>query len=94
MEPKRKQTHKAQCRHPHTFLFPKFIASSVAEADLGALSMNVKEEKILRLTLEELGHKQPPTAINYDNSTSTIIAKQHCQTKTVVIHANEISLNI
>ena len=46
----------------------KLVASSAAEADLGALFLNAKEAKILRLTLEELGHKQPPTPIHVDKS--------------------------
>lgn len=48
----------------------KFVAASAAEAELGALFHNAKEAKILRITLEELGHKQPPTPIHIDNSTT------------------------
>jgi hypothetical protein len=48
----------------------KFVAASAAEAELGALFLNAKEAKVLRLTLEELGHKQPPTPIHVDNSTT------------------------
>jgi len=48
----------------------KFVAASAAEAELGALFHNAKEAKILRLTLEELGHPQPPTPIHIDNSTT------------------------
>ena len=39
----------------------KFVASYAVEAELGALFMNEKEGRIIRLTLEELGHPQPPT---------------------------------
>ena len=46
------------------------VASSAAEAELSALFLNAKEAKILRLTLEELGHKQPLTPIHVDNSTT------------------------
>jgi hypothetical protein len=42
----------------------KFVAASIAEAELGALFLNAKEAKILRLSLEELGHSQPPTPIH------------------------------
>jgi hypothetical protein len=39
----------------------KFVAASAAEAELGVLFHNAKEaKKVLWLTLEELGHKQPP----------------------------------
>ena len=48
----------------------KFVASSAAEAELGALFLNVKEAKIIRLVLTELGHPQPPTPIHIDNLTT------------------------
>ena len=34
----------------------KNIASSVAEAELGALFLNIKEGRVLQLTLAEMGH--------------------------------------
>ena len=46
----------------------KLVASSAAEAELGALFVNTKEAKILRLTLQELGHSQPQTPIHVDNT--------------------------
>ena len=46
-------------------------ASLAAEAELGALFLNAREAKILRLTLHELGHPQPPTPIHVDNTTVT-----------------------
>ena len=46
----------------------KFVAASAAEAELGALFLNAKEAKIIRLMLEELGHSQPPTPIHCNNS--------------------------
>eukprot|EP00804_Cyclotella_cryptica_P019676 CCRYP_016442-RA/>CCRYP_016442-RA protein AED:0.39 eAED:0.39 QI:0/0/0/1/1/0.5/2/0/309 len=48
----------------------RFVAASAAEAELGALFLNAKEAKIMQLTLEELGHPQPPTPIHVDNSTT------------------------
>eukprot|EP00804_Cyclotella_cryptica_P019078 CCRYP_014476-RB/>CCRYP_014476-RB protein AED:0.49 eAED:0.49 QI:0/-1/0/1/-1/0/1/0/75 len=48
----------------------KFVAASVTEAELGALFLKAEEAKIIRLTLEELGHPQPPTPIQCDNSTT------------------------
>ena len=48
----------------------KFVAASAAEAELGALFHNIKEARIMRLTLKELGHPQPPTPIHCDNSTA------------------------
>ena len=52
----------------------KFVVASAAEAELGALFLNCKEGKIIRLTLEEMGHKQPPTPIHCDNVTAAGIA--------------------
>jgi hypothetical protein len=52
----------------------KFVAASAAEAELGALFVNAKEGRILRLILNELGHPQPPTPIHCDNSTAAGIA--------------------
>ncbi|KAL7476104.1 hypothetical protein ACHAWX_000073, partial [Stephanocyclus meneghinianus] len=37
------------------------VTTSATEAKLGALFYNTKEAKIIRLTLNELGHLQPPT---------------------------------
>ena len=52
----------------------KFVVASAAEAELGALFLNCKEGKVLRLTLNELGHPQPPTPVHCDNATATGIA--------------------
>ena len=48
----------------------KLVAASAAEAELGALFLNAREAKVLRLTLQELGHPQPPTPIHVDNTTA------------------------
>ena len=48
----------------------KLVAASAAEAELGALFLNAKQTKIIRITLEELGHPQPPTPMHIDNSTT------------------------
>ena len=42
--------------------------SSAAEAEVGALYINAREAVPARRTLEEMGHKQPPTPIQTDNS--------------------------
>ena len=49
----------------------KFVAASAAEAELGALFLNMKQGRIIRLTLEEMGHPQPPTPIHCDNATTS-----------------------
>ena len=48
----------------------KFVAASAAESELGATFFNAKEAKIIRLTLEELGHPQPPTPMHCNNATA------------------------
>ena len=48
----------------------KFVVTSAAEAKLGALFYNIQEGTILRLSLEELGHSQPPTPVHCDNITA------------------------
>ena len=52
----------------------KHKAASAAEAELGSLFLNTKQAKILRITLAEMGHPQPPTPIHCDNSTAVGIA--------------------
>jgi hypothetical protein len=52
----------------------KVVVSSAAEAELGALFHNGKEAAALRTTLQDLGHPQPPTPIQTDNSCAAGIA--------------------
>eukprot|EP00957_Ditylum_brightwellii_P186361 14189645-Ditylum_brightwellii.AAC.1 len=46
------------------------IMASAAEAELGALFKNTKEAESLHAMLTELGHQQPATPIQVDNSTA------------------------
>jgi hypothetical protein len=48
----------------------KLIATLASEAELGALFLNTQEARVLRLTLLELGHPQPPTPIHINNTTT------------------------
>jgi hypothetical protein len=57
---------------PSTIL--KVVVSSAAEAELGALFYNGKEAAWLRTTLIDMGHPQPPTPIQTDNSCAAGIA--------------------
>ena len=54
----------------------KNIIASAAEAEMGALFVNGQEAIILRTTLEELGHIQPPTPIKIDFSTASGIVNK------------------
>jgi hypothetical protein len=49
----------------------KHFMSSAAEAEIGEVLINAKEGAVLRTALEELGHKQPPTRMETDNTTAT-----------------------
>ena len=48
----------------------KNVMSSAAEAELGALYIIAREAAHARTILEALGHKQPPTPIQTENSTA------------------------
>ena len=48
----------------------KAVMSFAAEAELGALYINCREAIPARQLLEEMGHKQPPTPMQTDNSTA------------------------
>ena len=48
----------------------KAVMLSTAEAELGALYINTKFAVPIRHVLTELGHPQPPTPIQTDNSTA------------------------
>jgi hypothetical protein len=53
--------------------------SSAAEAELGALFINAKTAVSMRQTLEEMGHPQPRTPIQTDNSTAqALLTKRIC----------------
>ena len=57
------------------------VVSSAAEAELAALFHNGKEACPIRITLEELGHPQPPTPIQTDNSTAAGIVNDTVKQK-------------
>ena len=57
------------------------VMSSAAEAELGALFINAREAVHLRRILTELGHKQPKTPIQTDNSTAEGVINSTIQPK-------------
>jgi hypothetical protein len=59
----------------------KAVMSSAAESELGGLFINAKTAVPIRKTLEELGHKQPPTPIQTDNSTACGVVNNEIQPK-------------
>ena len=48
----------------------KNVVSSAAEAEIAATFENCKEAVMIRTTLQELGHPQPPTPVQVDNTTA------------------------
>ena len=59
----------------------KAVMSSAAEAELGALYINCREAVPARQLLEEMGHKQPPTPMQTDNSTALGVVTNTIQPK-------------
>ena len=57
------------------------VVSSAAEAELAALFHNGKDACPMRITLEELGHPQPATPLQTDNSTACGIANDTVKQK-------------
>jgi hypothetical protein len=59
----------------------KAVMSSAAEAELGALFINAKEAVYLRQILIEMGHPQPKTPIQTDNTTAEGVINNKIQPK-------------
>ena len=59
----------------------KAVMSSAEEAELGALYINYREAIPQRHLLEEMGHPQPPTSIQVDNTTALGVVKNTIQPK-------------
>ncbi len=55
--------------------------SSAAEAELGALFINAKEAVYIRQILAKMGHPQPPTPIQTNNSTAEGVVNNKIQPK-------------
>ena len=59
----------------------KAVMSSAAEAEIGALYINCREAVPARHTLEFLGHTQPPTPIQTDNTTALGVVNNNVMKK-------------
>ncbi len=57
------------------------VISSVAEAELGALFMNAREAVYLQCILAKMGHPQPKTPIQTNNSTAEGVINSKIQPK-------------
>ncbi len=59
----------------------KSVMSSAAEAEIGALYINARKGVEIRNILKEMGHMQPPTPVQTDNSTADGIVNLRVQPK-------------
>jgi hypothetical protein len=59
----------------------KNVMSSAAEAEIGALYLNVREAVYIRQILVEMGHPQPPTPIQTDNTYAEGVINNKIQPK-------------
>jgi hypothetical protein len=57
----------------------KMVVSSAVEAEIGALFLNAKEGVNIRNILQELGHRQPATPMQTDNTTAHGIRSGTCK---------------
>ena len=48
----------------------KNVMTSAADAEIGALYINTRQAIPAKYQLEEMGHKQPPTPVQTDNTTA------------------------
>ena len=55
--------------------------TSAADAEIGALYINSRQAIPARHLLEEMGHKQPPTPIQTDNTTALGFVTKNLQPK-------------
>jgi hypothetical protein len=59
----------------------KHVMSSATEAELAALYINAREAVYIRIILEEMGHKQPPTPMQTDNAMAEAVINAKIQPK-------------
>ena len=59
----------------------KHVMTSATEAELAALYIMAREAVYIRIILEELGHKQPPTPLQTDNAMAEAVVNGKVQPK-------------
>lgn len=59
----------------------KHVMTSATEAELAALYIMAREAVYIRIVLEELGHKQPPTPLQTDNAMADAVCNGKVQPK-------------
>jgi len=74
--------------HVHNSIMRSILASAT-EAEVGALFYNAQDGKMLRTTLNDLGHPQPATPLKTDNEVAEGIVNdcvKQCQSKAIGMH--------
>jgi len=74
--------------HVHNSIMRSILASAT-EAEVGALFYNAQDGKMLRTTLNDLGHPQPATPLQTDNEVAEGIVNdcvKQCQSKAIGMH--------
>ena len=59
----------------------KHVMSSATKAELAALYIMIREAVYIRIILEEMGHNQPPTPLQTDNSMANVVCNGKIQPK-------------
>ena len=59
----------------------KHVMTSVTEAELASLYITTQEAVYLRVILEKMGHKQPPTPLQMDNAMAEAVSNGKVQPK-------------
>ncbi len=59
----------------------KHVMSSATEAELAGLYIMAREAVYIRIILEEMGHKQPPTLLQIENSMAEAVINGKVQSK-------------
>ena len=59
----------------------KHVMTSATEAELAALYIMAREAVYIRIILEEMGHPQPPTPLQTDNSMANGVVNGRIQPK-------------
>jgi hypothetical protein len=57
----------------------RMVVASAAEAEIGALFINAKEGVNIWNILKEMGHPQPATPMQTDNTTAHVIMRRTCK---------------
>ena len=70
----------------------KHVMSLATEAELAALYIMAREAVYIRIILEEMGHKQPPTPIQTDNAMADAVINGKVQPKRTKGHGHALSL--